>query len=71
MTASPRDSRPRPSLSLALGLVAMLGAGASMAAAEVTAVRFGQLIPSLPLPSTTSTSAGTRASRGSSTSTPT
>ena len=44
MTASPRDSRPRPSLSLALGLVAMLGAGASMAAAEVTAVRFGQLI---------------------------
>jgi imidazolonepropionase-like amidohydrolase len=44
MTASPYHSLSRLPLSLALGVLAVLGARASSAAAEVTALRFGQLI---------------------------
>jgi imidazolonepropionase-like amidohydrolase len=44
MTSTPRPSSPRLLLSLTLGLLAALGAGSGSAAAEVTAIRFGQLI---------------------------
>lgn len=44
MTSSSRPSRPRLPLSLALGLLAAFTASASSAAAQVTAIRFGQLI---------------------------
>jgi imidazolonepropionase-like amidohydrolase len=44
MTSNSRPSRPRLVLPLTLGLLAALGASSSSAPAQVTAIRFGQLI---------------------------